>query len=220
MLPGVNLGDLNLQDTVLAQARALRQEPDTSSQVNEEGIADTATTSSQRPPTDNIPDESQESLGNMIEATGRLEIDDRGHRDWHGRFAGFTFNQRTREHCEKLLNGELDKQGTSDSVIDPSKQSRSIRLTKTPEALESLPAGKVVRELSFTGLETACCHMRFIHRTNFYRMFDRIYDLDPESYSDVEYQSLPLLFAISSLGVLFVKEGNGNFDIARVKYEG
>ena len=222
MLPGVNLDDPNLQDTILAQARAFRHEQDSASQANEDAIADTDTPPSQQSSTDDILDGSRERLlDTMIEATGRLEIDDRGNRDWHGRFAGFTFIQRMREHCEKLLNGDLDKQGTSESsVIDPSKGSRSIRLTRTPEALESLPARKVARELSFTGLETACCHMRFIHRPTFYRMFDRIYDLDPESYSDAEYQFLPLLFAILSLGVLFVKEGNGNLDIARVKYEG
>ena len=222
MLPGVNLDDPNLQDTILAQARALRHEQDSSCQANEDAVTDTTPPSSQQSPTDNIPDESKERLlDTMIETTGRLEIDDRGNRDWHGRFAGLTFIQRMREHCEKLLNGDLDKQGTSESsFIDPSKQSRSNRLTKTPEALESLPGRKVARELSFIGLETACCHMRFVHRPTFYRMFDRIYDLDPESYSDAEYQFLPLLFAILSLGVLFVKEGNGNYDIARVKYEG
>ena len=222
ILPGFNLDDPNLQDTILAQARALRHEHGSSSQANEDAIADTASPSSQQSPTDNRPNEGQERLlDTMIEATGRLEIDDQGNRDWHGRFAGFTFIQRMTEHCEKLLNGDLDKQGTSESsFIDPSKQSRSIRLTKIPEALESLPGREVARELSLIGLETACCHMRFVHRPTFYRIFDRIYDLDPESYSDAEYQFLPLLFAILSLGVLFVKEGNGNCDIARVKYEG
>ena len=222
MLPGVNLDDPNLQDTILAQARALRHEQGSSSQANEDAIADSTPPSSQQSPTDNVHDEGKERLlDTMIEATGRLEIDDRGNRDWHGRFAGFTFIQRMREHCEKLLDGDFDAQGTSESsFIDPSKQSHSLRLTKTPEALEALPGRKVARELSFIGLETACCHMRFVHRPTFYRLFDRIYDIDPESYSDAEYQFLPLLFAILSLGVLFVKEGNGNFDIARVKYEG
>ena len=161
-----------------------------------------------------------------FEVSGQTSTDDRGHSDYHSYFAGLSTVQRIRERYWNLLDDEGEKRNVPSlstlkqifsSVKPPPSGSKSAAAMENSELL---PSKNTARQLVAIALDDACCHMRFIHRPTFDQQFDRIYSLEPETYSDEEHEFLPLLYVILAIGVLFSKEDSDKLGIERIRFEG
>jgi hypothetical protein len=175
---------------------------------------------------DNGHPEQEAFLDLEFDTSGRTSTDDRGHSDYHSTFAGLSFLQRMRERCWKLFDDDGEKKNLPSlstlkeifsSVKPPPSGSKSAAALENSEVL---PSKNTARQLVAIALDDACCHLRFIHRPTFNRQLDRIYSLEPESYSDEEHEFLPLLYVILAIGVLFSKEDADKLGIERIRFEG
>lgn len=167
--------------------------------------------------------ESDTLLDTMIEATGRLEIDNQGRHEYYDRFAGVTFFRRLQEQCGLLLGGQLPNSHDMPSLAlletpEATKASQRQRLAIVADVVEILPPREAAWNLISIGLVDGCCLTRFVHRPDFDRGFDRVYNLDLECYNDDDLKFLPLLHIMLAIGVLFSCDGAGN--LSRIRLEG
>ena len=172
-------------------------------------------------PEDQPSDEGEQEslLESMVEATGRLDVDDQGHVDYHGHSSGFTFLERMREQFGTLLGPDTNNANTLQifrrpplkSVFDLPK-SGSGGSPSTPNFLDisDLPPREVANELVDNCIEDACALLRFVHKPTFTYMLDRIYNTPSDSYGDAENRFLPLLYVVLAVGTLFVKGEQNN----------
>ncbi|PBP28638.1 hypothetical protein BUE80_DR000246 [Diplocarpon rosae] len=153
-------------------------------------------------------------LRSMIESTGQLDLDESGHWDFHGGSSGTVFVRRMREQFGGLLRGNDRSAPLFPSTPRPAA-SLSIEslgsMTESP--LESglpntvdLPSREIARAICEDSLSCACGLLRFLHVPSFYEMFDRIYDLSPDSFQGAENRFLPLLYTVLALGCMFHTE--------------
>ncbi|KAG2412116.1 hypothetical protein HFD88_009672 [Aspergillus terreus] len=222
VLPDLNLDDPRFDEhateQMLAAVKRDRQhqqqappQPATSENEPQPGPA---------PPTDTAADNSggdESLLETMVDNSGFLDLDDQGHWDYHGHTSGIIFIRRLRKQL-----------GASD-VSGPTMRSRPQLLESPKSTSDSpqegqlvpthdLPARDVARRLCHNCLEDGCSLMRFVHEPSFWAMFDRIYDVAPEQYTNEEHSFLPLLYIVMAVGCLFSDDGAGTLDVSG--YEG
>jgi hypothetical protein len=152
-------------------------------------------------------------LRSMITSTGQLDLDERGHWDFHGGSSGTVFVRRMREQFDGLLGGDYSgpllpriprlsfvgsKYGSPSSAADSP-------VDAGPNAMD-LPSRDVARAYCRSSLDNACCLLRFVHQPTFWERFDRIYDTPAEEFGDEEHRFLPLLHAVLALGCMFREE--------------
>lgn len=217
LIPGIDLEDPNLDGSSLARRKA----PSKSN-----GVPVLENTQAADNHSDTGHPEQEAFLDLEFDSSGRTSIEDRGHSDYHSTFAGLSFLQRMRERCWKLFDDDGEKKNLPSlpplkeifsSVKPPPSGSKSAAALENSEVL---PSKNTARQLVAIALDDACCHLRFIHRPTFNRQLDRIYSLEPESYSDEEHEFLPLLYVILAIGVLFSKEDADKLGIERIRFEG
>jgi hypothetical protein len=149
-------------------------------------------------------------LDSMVEATGRLDVDETGHIDFHGHSSGLTFLT----HLNNQFGGFLGdmKMGSASWPVSWSSQGSPASTSHSPQNenlpdVTLLPPRGTATLLVETCLDKACVLMRFIHRPSFMSMADRLYDLKAEDYDDEEHSFLPLFYLSLGVGCLFVDEG-------------
>lgn len=154
----------------------------------------------------------QDQLRTMIASTGQLDLDDKGHWDFHGGSSGAVFVRRMREQFgglfgmpEKAHNPFLPKlqRPYPAALLDSPRPSADSPVDGNHASIEDLPEKERARNLCNHALNSACCLLRFVHQPTFYAMFDRIYEIHPDSYENEEHQFLPLLYAVLALGCMF-----------------
>jgi hypothetical protein len=160
-------------------------------------------------------------LQTMVEGTASLDLDDQGHWDYHGESSGFTFFRN--------LRGQF-----GDSFVPvpriPSSQSHAVsHMMKSPTPVSSspydfniphpvdLPDRATAMHLCRNTLDVACALIRFIHKPNFYGKVNRIFDTDPDNYTNADTQFLPLLYVVLGEGCLFAQTEDTK--LATVGYE-
>jgi hypothetical protein len=199
LLPNVDLNDPNI-DAAIQQRRQAGNAKDLV-----QGNTDV------RPAITSKPSEKDSQLRSMIESTGQLDLDESGHWDFHGGSSGTVFVRRMREQFGGLLGGgygtpflpRLPRAMPLGPMYDsPKSHTESPVDSGLPNTVDLPPRG-VAKALCIDSLECACALLRFVHQPTFYEMFDRIYDLPPEDYSDDENRFLPLLYVILALGCMF-----------------
>jgi hypothetical protein len=165
--------------------------------------------------------EQESMLESMVQSTGSLDLDDRGHWDYHGHSSGMVFLRRLREQFGDMM-GEAEGKGAVFLTRQPVTQvfdsprsgnGESPTLDSGLPNTGDLPSKKNARQLCELALDDAAALMRFIHQPTFYEMFDRIYDTPPESFGNEENRYLPLLYAILAVGSLFAKSENSKLQI-------
>lgn len=77
-----------------------------------------------------------------------------------------------------------------------------------------LPPKEIALTLIFKTWNYACVLFRFYHRPNFIRVFNSLYDTNPEDYTDEQNKALPLIYSVIAVGALFSKEDLGANDVA------
>ncbi|CAL3964880.1 hypothetical protein PZA11_002220 [Diplocarpon coronariae] len=161
----------------------------------------------------NVSDEAEHDakLRSMIESTGRLDLDESGHWDFHGGSSGAVFLMRMQEQFGVLLGGidrsaPLFPRPPRPAVITSLESPRSMAESPLENGLPNtvdLPSREIARALCEDSLNSACALLRFVHLPSFYHMFDRIYDVSLDSFEDAENRFLPLLYMVLALGSMF-----------------
>ncbi len=164
-------------------------------------------------------DTDQTRLESMVEATGLLELDDRGHWDYHGHSSGLTFMRRMRDLFGDIIGQDqqttpFTKSRLYPTVIDSWSHADSSVDGKLPC---ELPSREEARQLCDGAINDGCALLRIVHQPSFMKLLDRIYDKSPKSYGDEEGRFLPLLYAVLALGTLFAKHEDSELD--RLGYE-
>lgn len=137
-----------------------------------------------------------------LDASGRLDIDDDGHHNFHGHSSGFAFLAQIRQKYEDLLSPDVDPGRTANAQPDlpeifDSRPSFGIPVALVPP---TLPSKVVAKELVESALDRVCSLSRVVHRPTFDLMFNRVYDLGPTEHGVEELRFLPLLYAVMAVG--------------------
>lgn len=221
-IPGINLTDPNF-DAQLSEIAPLDVDPISD---RSQGI------SAPRQSGDNSQKASDQDahLRSMIESTGQLDLDDRGHWAFHGGSSGTVFLKRMREQFGGLLGSDTNTpllprpmrpSGAVPQIFDSPKSANDSPLENgLPNTLD-LPSREHARELISNALNKACALLRFVHQPTFYELFDRIYDVPVENYGNDENKFLPLLYVVLALGSMFeIGHGMDVEDNDQVMYKG
>lgn len=152
-------------------------------------------------------------LESMVQNTGSLDIDDRGHWDFHGNSSGIVFLRALRDQFGDLM-GQAEGYGKpflkTRTLASPVNSPRSAGSGQSlPDAelpnKQDLPPKACAVLLAQYALDDACALMRFVHQPTFWAKFERAYDTPADQYRDSETRFLPLLYSIVALGALFAK---------------
>lgn len=141
-------------------------------------------------------------LESMVEAAGRLEIDETGAMDFHGHSSSIAFLSHLRSNFQRVL-GEDITSSIKSTAFPKDLPPGAIR---KPAAASPLPTREVAIVLVDNCLEDACALMRFVHRPSFDKMFDRIYDVPESEWGQRERDFLPLLYEVMAVGCLFADD--------------
>jgi hypothetical protein len=204
VLPQVDLNDPNI-DTIIQQRRQT---------ANVKDAGHSAYSISPKGCDSNSVLEQDAQLRSMIESTGQLDLDESGHWDFHGGSSGAVFVRRMREQLGGLMGGQYGQhflprlpRPPLDPIFHhtPRSATESPHETGLPNTVD-LPTRETAKLLVSNALNCACSLLRFVHQPSFYEMFDRIYDLPPDSFGDAENRFLPLLYVTLALGCMFYVE--------------
>jgi hypothetical protein len=168
-------------------------------------------------------DENDAQLSSMIETTGQLDIDERGHWDFHGGSSSAVFLKHIREQFDGLLGSDLKgpflPSARAQPMFDsPHSSGESPFDSGLPNTMD-LPSREVARSLASKALNCACALLRFVHGPSFYKMFDRIYDTPPENFGDEENRFLPLLYVVLALGCMFLEDHTDQRAVEEMSYQ-
>ncbi|RVD82985.1 uncharacterized protein DFL_007390 [Arthrobotrys flagrans] len=153
------------------------------------------------------PHDQEALLETMVEATGRLDLDESGRLDFHGHSSGFTYLNKLREQFGDLLGPEV---GTTTLLrLRPFRPfpSRHVQIL-----------GRLV-ELANSCLGEALLLFRFIHRPTFDSLADRLYSRDFEEYGNEEHSFLPVFYLVLAIGCVFTRKSD-KLGISNVLDEG
>ncbi len=146
-------------------------------------------------------------LDTMIEASGHLNIDGRGHCNFEGHFGGLSFLRRIGERCNQLLDTGSLKRNISGPLPLPQagRSARSLLNLARTEPITTciLPSEAAAIRITRITLEDACCLMNFIHQPSFDHLMHRVYHLGAEKYTSEDETFLPLLYMTLAMGEIF-----------------
>jgi hypothetical protein len=163
---------------------------------------------------DRIKAEDDAQIQTMVDRTGSLDLDDQGHWDFHGHSSGFAFMRKFRSQFGDTL--------MVDPRIPASHYTRNIsQILESPKSSISspydhstpatdLPPREVAMELCRNSLDDCCSLMRPLHRPSFFHKVSKLYDTDPDQYTNAETRFLPLFYVVLALGCLFAKTEHEN----------
>ena len=151
-------------------------------------------------------------LESMVQSTGSLDLDDRGHWDFHGHSSGMIFLRRLKEQFGDLMgaaegHGAIFQQSKPLTQVFDSPSSVADSPANTFPEVE-LPSKECGFELCRSALDDGCALMRFVHKPTFYAMLERIYSTPIEQYTNEENKYLPLVYATMAVGFLFTTNEN------------
>lgn len=160
---------------------------------------------------ESIKQDDDAQLQSMVDRTGALDLDDTGNWDFHGHSSGYVFMRRFRaQFGDQLLpdSKTLNKTRTISQVLESPRSAQSSPYDFNLPAAVDLPPREVAIELCCNTLDDCCALMRPVHRPNFFRRLNKLYDTEPEQYNNEHVQFLPLLYVVMAVGCLFSKAEN------------
>ena len=215
VLPDVDLDDPKLANAIspnLHLAAGARPRTQGGTSVRSAGTASTVTAGNAEVEKDSL-------LESMVQRTGSLDLDDRGHWDFHGHSSGLIFLRRMREQFGDSM-GEVEGYGSTflqnrpeARVFESPRSATDSPMGSNVPNVHDLPSKACGRELCRNALDDACALMRFVHQPTFYTMFDRVYDVPPDQYGNEEHRYLPLVYSVMALGSLFAKSENSKLEV-------
>ena len=172
------------------------------SEVQDSGRAGASVGSLEDHTSDELSD-SDSMLESMVEATGRLEIDEAGAMDFHGHSSSIAFLSHLRSNFQRILGEDITK--NIKSIAFPKSMYSPGHLDAPPET-SLLPSKEVATILVDSCLDDACALMRFVHRPSFDKSLDRIYDIPGSEWGQQDREFLPLLYEVLAVGYLFADD--------------
>jgi hypothetical protein len=160
-------------------------------------------------------------LQTMVEGTASLELDDQGHWDYHGESSGFAFIRNLRAQFGDLFVPgpripSAQRHAVSHVIESPKSASSSSYDFNVPLPVD-LPDRATAMHLCRNTLDVACALIRFVHKPSFYGKVNRIFETDPDNYTNADTQFLPLLYVVIAEGCLFAQTEDTK--LATVGYE-
>lgn len=218
VLPDVNLDDPQFDVHAMEQMPAAMRLNNKKQLPPRPASASAAVTSASQPDA-GAADAGEESLlETMVDNSGCLDLDDRGHWDYHGHSSGLIFIRRLRKQLGTSdLTANLPKLRPVSQMLDSPKSSSDSPQESTLPA-HDLPPRAVAKKLCHNALDDGCALMRIVHAPSFYAMMDRVYNTPPEQFTNEENTFLPLLYVVIAVGCLFSDDGASTLDLAG--YEG
>ncbi|KAK6510341.1 hypothetical protein TWF506_009457 [Arthrobotrys conoides] len=170
------------------------------------------------------PHDQEALLETMVEATGRLDLDESGRLDFHGHSSGFTYLNKLREQFGDLLGPEV---GTTTllrlrpfrPLPEPTRSNTGSPSSNYLLDTVPLPPRETARELTNSCLGEALLLFRFIHRPTFDSLSDRLYSRDFEEYGNEEHSFLPVFYLVLAIGCVFTRKSD-KLGISNVLDEG
>lgn len=141
-------------------------------------------------------------LESMVEAAGRLEVDETGAMDFHGHSSSIAFLSHLRSNFQRVLGEDVTT--SIKSTAFPRATPPSI--TRKPTETSLLPSREIANILVANCLDDACALMKFVHRPSFNELFSRIYDIPEAEWGQQERDFLPLLYEAMAVGCLFADD--------------
>jgi hypothetical protein len=149
-------------------------------------------------------------LETMVEATGQLNIDERGNCDYCGNVAGLALIRRIRERCDALLEGtKAEKSPSPESFRPLTTPVRSPSLLDESKHPAPLPPKDVALQYVGAAFTYALPLLRFIHEPSFFQQFEQFYTEKQYMSSlanETNTRFEALLNELFALGVLFSAE--------------
>ncbi|KAL2353265.1 fungal-specific transcription factor domain-containing protein [Cryomyces antarcticus] len=145
-------------------------------------------------------------LETMVEATGRLDIDDSGNCDYNGNFAGLVLLRRIQERCSRLLRRDI----AGEVSAMPSSLPQPFKSPSSPPSVSEdkrnlLPSSAVALELVSFAFDCGLPLLPFIHRPTFESLLEQSYASGPRTLDVYGQRFLALLFEVLALGEMFSK---------------
>ncbi len=160
----------------------------------------------------NGPENKSDKLESMVRAVAQIDMDESGNWDYHGHSSGLSFVRRMREELGDLMGPEtvatpFVKTRPMSVVLDSPKSSAESPLTGdfSPSTSE-LPPKHVAREVCRCAVEDAAALLRAVHAPSFWQSFERLYNINPEQYTNEDQKFIPLFHSAMALGHLFGKD--------------
>lgn len=202
-LPNIDLNDPNLYASIAARL------PATPNQPPQPAVPPGFVTPSNG---ESKTEDQEAKLQSMIISTGQLDLDDRGHWDFHGGSSGAVFLRRLREQWGDLM-GE-SRPGSAPFLPRPPMPTGMAATYDSPNSYESpiepglpntaeLPSRETARRLCSNALNCACAILRLTHAPTFWKSFEKNYDTPPEDFGDEENRFLPVLYCACATGCMF-----------------
>jgi len=214
-MPDVNLDDPNLGDGMLPPVfhhpKQKIQQVSVSGEVGALGMQ----VGGKPPLPGQMRDGEKDSmLESMIENTAQLDLDDQGKMDFYGRSSSRVYLERINQQMGNFM-GDLDPSGLPGGLRPQafdSPRSTDSSLDHGLPNIADLPSKDSARILCDGAIDNALVLLRFLHKPTFWNMFDRIYDVPTDLWTNEEHRYLPLIYATIALGTLFANTEEGQSD--------
>lgn len=137
-----------------------------------------------------------------LDASGKLDVDDYGHHNFHGHSSGIAFLAQIRQKYGDLIGPEDGSRTMATTgpdlrqIFDPGKSFRNTGAHIRP----GLPPRKLAEDLVGVALENVCALSRVVHRPTFEMMFNRVYSMESAKHGLEEVRFRPLLYAVMAVG--------------------
>lgn len=165
-------------------------------------------------------DESAETTANaarrmpLVENVGQLDLTATGEYDFHGMSSGAAFLSRITQQFPGLLRYDsrmpfLPQPGRpypAKSFDLPGHT--AFPLGHISDGFSPVPPKPFAHDLCEYSFSRATCILRVVHAPSFWRMFDKLYEERPQSYTPEERRFVGLLFSVMALGSMYDVDEN------------
>lgn len=162
-------------------------------------------------------DDDDAQLQTMVEGTGSLDLDEQGHWDYHGTSSGFTFMRHLRAQFGDLTVPDppisYAKSRATSHLVDSPQSASSSNFDRGSSPAPELPDKDKAMQLCRNALEVACALMRFVHKPSFYGKVVKIFETNPDNYTNADMKFLPLLLMVMAVGCLFGETEHTALDV-------
>lgn len=213
-MPGLDLDDPALGADALGKLRLPTPKAQSLTTTSESG-SDAALQSLQHSST-----EHDVHLETVLEATGRLDLDELGNWSYQGHGSSSAFVRRLGERFGDISDNTALRLRSIPQKSESLGNSEDQACEGSVKDLIPLPPRDIALELTTSAFNEACAIFNFIHQPSFYSMFDRLYLVDHAQYGHEEHKFIPLLYAIFAVGYLFLKSERAYFGYAHAVSEG
>jgi len=221
VLPGLDISSPQFETRILPQLRAAMAAGNHPLQQNGPMQPNVAFTN------DSAPNEGSQDavLESMINATGKLDLDDQGNWDYHGHSSGMAYLAMLKKQFGGLMPDNIGKKtllkvSKIPPMIDSPRSAADSPMDEAALAGKLLPSKEVAGRLVVYALDHACALMNCVHRPTFEKNMRRLYDTDFSAYEPSDHKFLSLFYLVLAVGCLYSKDELKVLGLEQAREEG